>query len=123
MSRHAVRPMGKLEDDIAYVRDRIVAAYRPEMIILFGSAALGKAHEDSDLDLLIIKKTKKPYFARLREVIRAIHIWRSTDIIVLTPEELESAVRENRFFVTKEILPKGKVIYDRRDARRHAGVA
>ena len=119
----AVRPMGPLAEDIAYVRDRIVAVCKPEKIILFGSAASGNPREDSDLDLLIIKRTRKPYFERLKEVIGAIHIWRSTDIIVLTPEELEQDIRDNRFFLTKEILPKGKVIYDRRDARRHSGVA
>src|SRR3990172_10632628 len=106
----ATRPMGPLAEDIAYVRDRIVTAYKPEKIILFGSAAAGNAREDSDLDLLIIKRTRKPYFKRLKEVIGAIHIWRSTDIIVLTPEELEQDIRDNRFFLTKEILPKGKVI-------------
>jgi predicted nucleotidyltransferase len=109
----AVRPMGPLAEDIAYVRDRIVAAYRPEKIILFGSAATGNAREDSDLDLLIIKRTKKPYFERVLEVCRAIHIWRSTDIIVLTPEEYDRALADNRYLLTKEILPKGKVIYER----------
>ena len=109
----AVRPMGPLAEDIAYVRDRIVQAYKPERIILFGSAATGTAREDSDLDLLIIKRTRKPYFQRIREVIRAIHIWRSTDIFVLTPDELERGTSQNRFFLNREILAKGKVIYDR----------
>ena len=111
--RVAVRPRGTLAEDIAYVRDRIVRAYRPEKIILFGSAASGEAREDSDLDLLIIKRTRKPYFDRVKEVIRAIHIWRSTDIFVLTPDELERGISQNRFFLTREILAKGKVIYER----------
>ena len=119
----AVRPMGPLAEDIAYVRDRIVQAYRPEKIILFGSAAAGNAREDSDLDLLIIKRTKKPYFKRIKEVNHAIHIWRSTDIFVLTPEELEIGIRDNRFFLTKEILGKGKVIYERAIIRRRTHVA
>ena len=121
--RTAVRPMGTLAEDIAYVRDRIVRAYRPEKIILFGSAASGDARQDSDLDLLIIKHTRKPYFQRIREVNHAIHIWRSTDIAVLTPEELERGVSQNRFFLTREVLAKGKVIYDRAAVRRRASVA
>ena len=121
--RTDVRPMGTLAEDIAYVRDRIVRAYRPEKIILFGSAASDHPRQDSDLDLLIIKRTRKPYFDRVKEVIRAIHIWRSTDIFVLTPAEVKQGIRDNRFFLTKEILAKGKVIYDRGDARRRAGVA
>ena len=35
---------------------RIVAAVRPEKIILFGSAARGKMGPNSDVDLLVIKK-------------------------------------------------------------------
>ncbi len=116
----AVRPRGTLAEDIAYVRDAIVKAYRPEKIILFGSAASGDAREDSDLDLLIIKRTRKPYFQRIREVNHAIHIWRSTDIFVLTPEELARGIRDKRFFLTREILPKGKVVYDRSAVRRRA---
>ena len=118
-----VRPMGTLAEDIAYVRDRIVAAYKPEKIILFGSAATDNARKDSDLDLLIIKRTRKPYFQRIRDVNHAIHIWRSTDVFVLTPKELERGVRDNRFFLTREILAKGKVIYDRAVAGRRARVA
>jgi|FLYL01.1.fsa_nt_gi predicted nucleotidyltransferase len=110
-----IKPRGTLEEDIAYVRDRIVEAYRPEKIILFGSAASGDAREDSDLDLLIIKRTEEPYFKRIREVNHAIHLWRSTDIIVLTPEEVDKGIRDNRFFLTKEVLAKGRVIYERLD--------
>lgn len=121
--RPPIRPMGPLADDIAYVRDRIVRAYKPETIILFGSAASGDARPDSDLDLLIIKRTRKPYFQRIREVNHAIHIWRSTDVFVLTPAELDRGIRDNRFFLTKEILAKGKVIYDRAAPSRRSTVA
>lgn len=123
VQRQSVKPMGTLEEDIAYVRDRIVRAYRPEKIILFGSAASDHPREDSDLDLLIIKRTKKPYFQRIREVNHAIHIWRSTDIAVLTPEEVERGINQNRFFLTQEVLAKGKVIYDRAARRRRPSVA
>jgi len=119
----AVKPMGTLAEDIAYVRDRIVKAYRPEKIILFGSAATGNAREDSDLDLLIIKRTRKPYFQRIREVNHAIHVWRSTDIFVLTPGEVEQGIRDNRFFLTQEILAKGKTLYDRAAVDRRTPVA
>jgi predicted nucleotidyltransferase len=35
---------------------KIIEKHRPERIILFGSAARGEFHHDSDIDLLIIKK-------------------------------------------------------------------
>jgi len=116
--RAEVRPMGTLAEDIEYVRDRIVRAYRPEKIILFGSAASDRAREDSDLDLLIIKRTRKKYFDRVLEVIRAIHLWRSTDIFVLTPKEYDQALADNRYFLVEEILKHGKVIYERSESPR-----
>ena len=38
------------------VIDAIVATVQPERIILFGSAARGEMHENSDLDFLVVKK-------------------------------------------------------------------
>jgi predicted nucleotidyltransferase len=116
--------LNKLSDDIAYVRDRIVETYQPDKIVLFGSAATASARADSDLDLLVIKRTTAPYFDRVLEVRRALHLSRPVDVLVLTPEEYEKALADNRYLLTKEILPKGKVIYERPGTlRRRSGVA
>ena len=37
---------------------RIVERFQPDKIILFGSYAYGKPHEESDVDLLVIMRTK-----------------------------------------------------------------
>jgi predicted nucleotidyltransferase len=42
----------------------LVSECQPEKIILFGSYAQGTAHEDSDLDLAIVKETDLPGFKR-----------------------------------------------------------
>jgi len=47
------------EDIIAKMLQKIKTAYEPEKVILFGSYAYGKPTKDSDVDLLIIKNTKK----------------------------------------------------------------
>ena len=47
---------------------RIVAGYAPEAIILFGSHAYGTPHEDSDIDLLIIKQTEKRPIDRASDI-------------------------------------------------------
>lgn len=86
----------------------------PEKIILFGSYAKGKANPDSDIDILIIKKTKKRPSERLAEVLRLV--WGNVphiEPLVLTPKEFKKAVVENRFFITKEILTHGKTIYEK----------
>jgi predicted nucleotidyltransferase len=66
MSRHALNHPGI--DESALERDpklrdaveRLAAAYRPERIYLFGSAARGDAGPDSDYDLLIVVPDDAP---------------------------------------------------------------
>lgn len=87
----------------------------PEKIILFGSYAKGKPDPDSDIDLLIVKGTNKKPADRIAEVLKLVwgnipHI----DPYVLTPREFKKAIAENRFFLTHEVLPHGKVIYEKR---------
>lgn len=85
--------------------------YDPEKIILFGSMAHGKS-DSHDIDLLIIKKTEKDFFDRLKDVLSICSYDQPVDFLVYTPEEFETEVRENPF-VRVEIAQKGKVIYDK----------
>ena len=101
------------EKDIAEVVDAI-KTYNPDKIILFGSAATGKMKKYSDVDLLVIKDTDEPYWSRQLRVTNLYRGWTPTDIFVLTPDELNQAIAENRFFITEEILKKGKVVYEKR---------
>ena len=50
------RTIRKIILDIA---EKIRKNYDPEKIILFGSFAYGKATRDSDIDMLIVKRTRK----------------------------------------------------------------
>ncbi len=88
--------------------------YHPERIILFGSVATGSPRTDSDIDLLIIKKTKKSFFQRLAEVRQVVSEQRRGypfDPIVLTPFELQKRLRMgDQFF--KNVLLKGQVLYE-----------
>jgi predicted nucleotidyltransferase len=110
-------PDAALPDDVAQLRDQIAERYDPEAIILFGSNATSNARPDSDIDLLIIKRTTEPYFDRIIELRRSIDTSRRVDAIVLTPQEYDKAIKENRYFLVKEILPKGQTIYERPRAR------
>lgn len=94
------------------VTDDIIRQIKPERIILFGSAAYGEPGEDSDVDLLIIKATKKSRWEREYILSKLLyppllpidHIWR-------TPEELQRRLRAGDFFY-KEILERGRVLYE-----------
>ena len=48
--------------------EKIVSEFQPEKIILFGSYAYGHPTPDSDVDLLVIWKTKKPRKERHRAI-------------------------------------------------------
>ena len=58
----------KYKKTILEITEKIKKKYRPEKIILFGSYAYGEPDEDSDIDLFIIKNTRKRRIYRFVEV-------------------------------------------------------
>ena len=64
---------GTLENEIQEIAQQIIEKYRPDKIILFGSAARGDLDFGSDADFLIIKQDTPFYGAdRIRELSRII---------------------------------------------------
>lgn len=89
--------------------------FDPDKIIIFGSYAKNKAGTESDIDLLIIKKTNKKPADRIAEVLPLI--WGHVPNIepqIFTPDEFSRAVIQNRFFITEEVLKYGKTIYEKK---------
>ena len=93
---------------------KIADELKPEKIILFGSYAYGLPKPHSDVDLLIILKTNASLKDRSWKVSRLL-LPRPfpVDILVKTPKEVEKGLRSGDFFL-KEILTRGKVLYERR---------
>lgn len=87
-------------------------AYDPERIILFGSAARGEADEDSDLDLIVIKKTDQRFLRRLVEVSSFLPLDLRIDVFVYTPQEFQAMVEEGNPFI-EEALKDGKLVYEK----------
>lgn len=76
-------------DLIERVRRRIVEAYDPEAIYLFGSAARGEQRQGSDLDLLVVMDLPEGVTARRQSSrIRRLFVgWRvPMNIVVQAPE-------------------------------------
>ncbi|RMF90047.1 MAG: nucleotidyltransferase domain-containing protein [Methanobacteriota archaeon] len=103
--------MEKRDDLIGRIAEVLIKRYRPEKIILFGSYAYGTPTEESDIDLLIVKETDKPFHKRWSEVCSLVsNIVKTIPFspIVITPVELKNRLeRGDDFF--EEILKKGKV--------------
>lgn len=100
-----------------YVIQRVAAVlkerYRPERIVLFGSYASGRPRKDSDIDLLIVKQTSKPFFRRLAEVRRLVSETRRGypfEPVVITPAELRQRLESGDQFL-EEILQTGHLLY------------
>ena len=102
----------KRQKEIKKITDQIVKKYKPEKIILFGSYAWGKPTEDSDVDLFIVKNTKKRFGSRLFDVAKVIDSEMGTDALVYTPKEWKDGLKRKYYFF-EEINNKGKLIYDK----------
>ncbi len=104
--------MSKLhQKEIENIAKQIVEKYKPEKIILYGSFVYGKPHEDSDVDLFVIKKSKKPRTKRHLELDRMLLDRKmALDILVYTPQEIKKRLSLGDFFI-KDIINQGKTIY------------
>jgi predicted nucleotidyltransferase len=85
---------------------------QPDKIILFGSYSTDQVDEWSDLDIVVIKKTRLRFLDRTRRVLELLQPQVGVDVLVYTPQEFEQLCRERAFF-RQEILEKGKVVYER----------
>jgi len=95
--------------------------YQPDKVILYGSYAKGNPKKESDIDLLIIKKTDKDYFENVREICQLLRpkkyygtskYIKGIDPIIYTPSQIKKRIMINDFFI-KDILKEGKIIYEK----------
>jgi HEPN domain-containing protein/predicted nucleotidyltransferase len=98
-------------DDVIH---RVVGAYKPDRIILYGSHARGMAGEDSDIDILIVKETDERPAKRRMEVEKFLADRElPIDITVYTPQEIRYLFSIGSPFIS-EIIKEGKVVYMRK---------
>jgi len=99
------------KEEIKKITKQIVSGYKPERIILFGSFAHGKPNKDSDVDLLVIKKTKKPRTERHLEIDKILlDRIMPLDVLVYTPQEIKNRLSLGDFFI-RNIINQGKILY------------
>lgn len=78
--------------------------------LLFGSYARGTADSASDLDLLIVCETERPFLERFRLFREILDAFPGAELVVYTPSELE-AMRARGGFV-EQVEREGIVLYD-----------
>lgn len=92
---------------------QIAERFHPEKIILFGSYAYGKPHNESDVDLLVVMPASDVVNMAIR-IDLAFERPFSLDLIVRTPKQIEMGFRDNDWFL-REIVEKGKILYETKD--------
>jgi len=92
--------------------NRLVAAYQPERVYLFGSKARGEAGPDSDYDLLlVVPDDASPERRRSRMAYQALWGTRTAvDVLVCTRSYFE-ARRHLRASLPGTVLREGRILH------------
>lgn len=88
--------------------------FEPDKIILFGSYAYGKPHEDSDVDILVVVRARNQLDMAFK-IHNTIEPPFYVQVIVRTPHAMEWRLREGDSFL-QEIVSKGKILYEKAQA-------
>ena len=102
-------------EQIEEAKRRLVEAYHPTRIYIFGSYAWGKPNEDSDLDLMIIVPSSdnpKPHLRSYDGYMALGGIGFPKELIVLTEEEFASR-SVNEVYLAFKVKNEGICIYSR----------
>ena len=100
--------------EIEHVVQQIVAKFRPQRVILFGSYAYGAPTEDSDADLLVIMETTERPIRAAARVAAAIDHPLPLDILVSTPEDFSCRLHARDSFIS-DVAKRGAVLYEARN--------
>ena len=101
-----------LLQDLDELRRRLAPHLRrARKAIVFGSVARGTADEWSDLDLVVVAETPRPFLERYRDFQGIYDVWRRLDLLVYTPAEFADMQREGRPFID-HVLREGVVIHE-----------
>jgi predicted nucleotidyltransferase len=99
------------QKSIDELAQRIAREFHPEKIILFGSYAYGNPSPDSDVDLLVIMPFEGREVRKAVDILMKVHARFALDLLVRTPEKVKERLEMGDFFM-KEIIAKGKVLYE-----------
>ena len=77
---------------------------------IFGSVATGEGDEHSDVDLIVVRETKLPFFDRVREVFEMVLALAPVDMLIYTEEEIKLLLEEPGRYFLKDIVATGVLV-------------
>ena len=95
---------------------RIGQEFGAEKVVLFGSYAYGRPTADSDVDLLVVLRTRRDPVEVATDIACAANPRFPLDLLVKTPQEVKWRLSERDSFMT-EVWERGQVLYEARHAR------
>jgi len=101
--------------DTSLLQKRLNPVFKKHKIrkaILFGSFARGESSSRSDVDLILVKKTRQRFFDRYDSILLELNKAlpeQGVDALIYTAEELEAL--KGRSFIA-QALKEGKVLYE-----------
>ncbi|MCK4733390.1 MAG: nucleotidyltransferase domain-containing protein [Methanophagales archaeon] len=99
----------ELEHELERVTKMLRKDKEIRLVMLFGSLARGDVSGKSDMDMIIIKNTKKRFLDRLDEIYSTLVPNVALDIFVYTPEEFK--LMKNRSFIMNA-MKEGKILHE-----------
>src|SRR3990172_2040942 len=88
---------------------RILEVVQPKRIILFGSAARGKIHANSDIDLLVVIPSGMHRRNTAQKIYRnLVGLGYAADIVVVTEDDVER-FKDNSGMIIQPALKEGKL--------------
>jgi len=104
------------EKTIARLKERLVEELRDriESIVLYGSVAKNEAHEDSDIDILVVTRDDdRKLYDRISKIRTRIDLDSNTltALVHMSRDELERYVKLGSPFM-ESVLKEGVILYD-----------
>jgi predicted nucleotidyltransferase len=90
----------------------ILAAHRECFVrgYVYGSVARGEEDAESDVDLVLVRRTGAAFFDRIREVMDLVRDLGPLDLLIYTPEELDELVRERGNGFLEDVIAGGVLV-------------
>ncbi len=99
----------EMRAELERVREELIAS-GAQLIVLFGSAAVGEPRLFSDIDLIVVMPSELDFLPRIRDLYARIRP-QEMDIFPYTPSEFDDLKESNGF--VRSALRKGKVLYEK----------
>lgn len=105
-----------LVEEIKSLFEPVLSKTPAQQVYLFGSMARGTADEYSDVDLVIVADTDRPFVERFKDFMGLLNVSpAAVEMLVYTNEEFKRMLENENGFI-QNVIQEGRIIYARPSA-------